>query len=128
MYNNFNKVIIIGNLGHDPEIRYTQSGMAVTTLNVAISETKQDQKKYTDWFNIVCLGKLAENTGKYLKKGRQVFVDGKLQNRVWENKEGNKSIITEIIAKQVIFLGNKDADRNSKDVTENKKGKEDIPF
>lgn len=139
MFLGFNKVIIIGYLGHNPEVRYTQSGIAVTTLNIAVSEQRKDEqgiKSYTDWFNVVCLGKPAENAGIYLKKGRQVFVEGKLQNRIWENKLGYKNIITEIITKQIIFLGNKDNNMPLHDKSKdekityraNKNNKEDIPF
>ena len=107
----FNKVIIIGFLGHDPEIRYTQSGIAVTTLNIAVSERRKDKDDwvtYTDWFNVICLGKSAESVEKFLRKGRQVFIEGKLQNRLWEDQNGNKNVITEIITRQIIFLGKND--------------------
>jgi len=131
----FNRVLIIGFLGHDPEIRYTQAGIAVTTLNIAISEkhkVNDDWIDHTDWFNIVCLGKSAENVGKYLKKGRQIFVEGKLQNRLWEDKNGNSHIITEVITKKIIFLGRQEFTKKIK--TENEKSKpkdllkDDIPF
>jgi single-strand DNA-binding protein len=125
----FNKILIIGVLGHDPEIRYTRSGMAITTLNVAIYDKKNNGDTWensTDWFNVVCLGKSAENIGKFLKKGRQIFVDGKLQNRLWTNKQGQKSLITEIIAKQVIFLGKQDfLDQNT---NLNNNDSKDVPF
>jgi len=133
----FNKTLIIGYLGHDPEVRYTKSGMAVTTLNVAISERRKNGEEwtqYTDWFNIICLGKSAENVGKFLKKGRQIFVEGKLQNRIWEDKQGNKNLITEVIAKQIIFLGKQENTSYSSDKKKNNPKetsdslKNDIPF
>lgn len=134
----FNKVIILGYLGHDPEIRYTKSGIAVTTLNVAISENRKNKNEWsvqTDWFNVICLGKTAESVGKFLKKGQLILVDGKLQNRLWENKNGNKSIITEIITKQIIFLGRRSIEENSgnknynSSVSKEKIGNsEDVPF
>jgi len=133
----FNKTLIIGYLGHDPEVRYTKSGMAVTTLNVAISERRKNGEEwtqYTDWFNIICLGKSAENVGKFLKKGRQIFVEGKLQNRIWEDKQGNKNLITEVIAKQIIFLGKQESTSYSpekKKITLKEPSdslKSDIPF
>jgi single-strand DNA-binding protein len=134
----FNKVIVLGYLGHDPEIRYTKSEIAVTTLNIAVSENRKYKNEWslqTDWFNVICLGKTAENVGKFLKKGQLVLVDGKLQNRLWENKSGNKNIITEIITKQIIFLGKRNVeDNNISDSPSKKVFKEkmeennDVPF
>lgn len=134
----FNKVTILGHLGHDPEIRYTKSGIAVTTLQIAVSENKKQNNEWsieTDWFSIICLGSSAENVGKYLKKGHLVLVDGKLQNRLWENKNGDKNIVTEIITKQIIFLGKRIIQEESiekqRHVNTNKQSREnndDIPF
>lgn len=121
MFLGFNRIIIIGLLGNDPEMRYTKSGIAVTTLNIAISEKRKvnvEWKTYTDWFNVICLGKSAENAGKFLKKGRQVLIEGKLQNRLWENKQGLKNVITEIIAKQIIFLGTQEGYNKEKNNTQ----------
>lgn len=103
-----NKVMIIGNLGNDPEIRYTQGGQAVANFNVATNEkwTSKDGKKQerTEWHKVVVWGKQAENCGKYLKKGRTVHVEGKLQTRDWQDKDGNKRYTTEIVAHSVLFL------------------------
>ena len=105
-----NKVILIGRLGRDPEISYTASGQAVARLSLATSEEWRDKatgekKERTEWHRIVVWGKQGENCGAYLAKGRQIYVEGRLQTREWEDKEGNKRYITEIIAGNVTFLG-----------------------
>lgn len=107
-----NKVILIGNLGADPEVRFTPSGQAVANFRIATSESwtdKQGQKQErTEWHRIVAWGKLAELCGQYLAKGRQCFIEGKLQTREWTDKEGKKNWTTEVIANQVTFLGGRD--------------------
>jgi len=123
-----NKVTIIGNLGRDPEPRHTPQGMAVTTFSIATSESwtdKEGQKQErTEWHRIVTWNKLAELCAKYLAKGRQVYVEGKLQTRNWEDKEGNKRYTTEIVANTVQFLGsNNGANANNSSSTQN-----DDPF
>jgi single-strand DNA-binding protein len=104
-----NKVILIGNLGQDPEVRYTQGGQAVAELRVATNEAwtdKQGQRQErTEWHRVVVWGKSAENCGKFLAKGRSVYVDGRLQTREWNDKEGNKRYTTEIVANDIQFLG-----------------------
>lgn len=105
-----NKVIIIGRLGNDPEIRYTPSGSAVANFSVATSDTWKDKttgekKERTEWHRIVAWDKLGENCGKYLSKGRQVYVEGRLQTRSYDDKEGVKRYTTEIVAQDVQFLG-----------------------
>ncbi len=104
-----NKAIIIGNLGRDPEVRFTPSGRAVAKFSVATTEKWTDQQgqkqEKTEWHNIVVWGKQAETCGQYLAKGRQVFVEGRITNRSYDDKDGNKSYITEIIARDVRFLG-----------------------
>ncbi|MBI5887041.1 MAG: single-stranded DNA-binding protein [Deltaproteobacteria bacterium] len=107
-----NKVILVGNLGKDPEIRYTTSGMAVAKFSLATSETrtKDGQKEEkTEWHNIVAFGKLAEICGEYLAKGKQIYIDGKIQYRSYDDKEGNKKYITEIVANEMRMLGAKGA-------------------
>jgi single-strand DNA-binding protein len=105
-----NKVIILGRLGQDPEIKYTQSGMAVTNFSLATSEfwndkaTGQKQEK-TEWHRIVVWGKLAELSNQYLSKGRQAYIEGRLQTRSWDDKDGNKRYTTEIVANTVQFIG-----------------------
>ena len=104
-----NKVILIGNLGADPEARYTQSGSAVTNFRIATSENwtgKDGQKQErTEWHRIVTFGRLAEHCRDYLSKGRQVYVEGRIQTRDWQDKDGNKRYTTEIVANTVQFLG-----------------------
>jgi single-strand DNA-binding protein len=107
-----NKVILIGNLGADPEVRFTPGGQAVANFRIATSESwtdKQGQKQErTEWHRIVVWGKLAELCGEYLAKGRQCYVEGKLQTREWTDKEGKKNYTTEVVANQVTFLGGRD--------------------
>lgn len=106
-----NRVFLIGFLGNDPEVRYTPGGTAVANFNLATSETrnKNGQKETkTEWHKVVAFGKVAEICGEYLAKGRQVYVEGKLQTRSWEDKDGNKRTSTEIVAGTVRLLGKKD--------------------
>lgn len=103
-----NKAMIIGRLGNDPEVRYAQSGTAMGNFNLATNEawtdkTGQRQEK-TEWHRIVVFGKQAENCAKYLKKGRQAYVEGRIQTREWEDRDGNKRTTTEIVAQTVQFL------------------------
>jgi single-strand DNA-binding protein len=109
-----NKVILIGNLGSDPELRYTPNGAAVATLSVATNEVWKDndgnQQQRTEWHRVVLWRKLAEVAGQYLKKGSQVYVEGRLQTRSWDDKDGVKRYTTEIIGNNMQMLGRKDAD------------------
>lgn len=103
-----NKVTIIGNLGRDPEVRYTQSGTAVCTLRIGATERRKEGdswKDHTEWFTVISFGKTAENAGRFLKKGRQIFVEGRLQTRSWQDKENQTRYTTEVVANQIIFLG-----------------------
>lgn len=104
-----NKVILIGNLGADPEVRFTPGGQAVANFRIATSESwvdKNGQKQErTEWHRIVVWGKLAELCGEYLKKGRQCYVEGRLQTREWTDKENRKNYTTEVVANAVTFLG-----------------------
>ena len=108
MNRGLNKVMIIGNLGHDPEMRYTPSGRPVTTFSVAASRSwnTADGERHTDteWFNVVTWGNLAEICKQYLTKGQQVYVEGRLQTRSWEDKDGQKRYTTELVANQVTSL------------------------
>lgn len=105
-----NKVILIGNLGQDPEVRYTPGGLAIANLSIATTEswndknTGQKQEK-TEWHRVVVMGKLAELCKQYLSKGRQVYVEGGLQTRQWQDKEGQTRYTTEVRAQSVQFLG-----------------------
>jgi len=105
-----NKVILIGNLGKDPEVRYTSGGQAVCHFSIATSErwknkTNGEWEERTEWHNIVVWGKQAELCKEYLSKGRTVYIEGRLQTRSWEDKEGNKRYTTEVVATNVRFLG-----------------------
>ncbi len=105
-----NKAILIGNLGRDPEVRYLPSGQAKASFTVATSESYTDRQgakqDRTDWHNIVVWGKQAELCGQYLKKGRQVYIEGRISNRSYEAKDGTgKRYVTEIVALRVQFLG-----------------------
>lgn len=104
-----NKVILVGNLGADPEIRYTPSGLAIANFRIATTESyknKEGQKEdKTEWHRIVTFGKLAEICGEYLNKGKQVYIEGRIQTRDWEDKEGNKRYTTEIVCNQMQMLG-----------------------
>jgi len=102
-----NKVIIVGNLGRDPEVRFTQGGAAVCNLSVAVGErVKKGEawEDHTEWFRVVVFGKTAENAGQYLQKGRQVYVEGKLRQREYE-KDGQKQRSTEVVADVLQWLG-----------------------
>lgn len=107
-----NKVILVGNLGRDPEVRYLEGGTAVANFPLATSETYKDKQgrrvEHTEWHNIVVWRGLAEVTEKYLKKGMQVYVEGKLRTRSWDDKEGNKKYTTEIVADNMTILSRKE--------------------
>lgn len=105
-----NKVLLIGRLGSNPEVRYTGGGAAVANFNIATSESWNDKnsgqrQERTEWHRIVVWGKLAELCNQYLSKGRQVYVEGRLQTRQWDDKDGNKRYTTEVVANTVQFLG-----------------------
>ena len=154
-----NKVILIGNLGKDPEVRYTPGGQAVANFTIATNENwtgKDGQKQErTEWHRIVVWGKTAEICGEYLSKGRQVYIEGRLQTREWTNKEGQKQYTTEVVANPVggvVFLAGgergqgrgaragggapegdfgpppADMDQGSQPAGGNKPAEDDIPF
>ncbi len=104
-----NKVILVGNLGRDPELRYTQNGQAVANFSVATTDrwnSKEGQREErTEWHRIVAWGKTAELCAQYLSKGRSVYIEGRIQSREWEDREGQKRNTTEIVAQTVQFLG-----------------------
>jgi single-strand DNA-binding protein len=104
-----NKAIVLGNLGRDPELRHTASGKAVATLRLATNEQWNDQagerQERTEWHSVVVWGRQAENCNQYLKKGRTVYVEGRLQTRKWQDKEGQDRYTTEIVADRVQFIG-----------------------
>ena len=108
-----NKVMLIGHLGSDPELRYTEGNVPVVSFNVATNESYKDQNgnmvERTEWHRIVAWRKLAELFGEYLKKGSKVYLEGKLQTRSWDDKDGNKRYTTEIVVSEFTFLDSKGA-------------------
>lgn len=123
-----NKVMIIGNLGQEPEMRYTANGNAQTAFSVATNESWTDRagakQERTEWFSVVCWNKLAETCAQYLAKGRQVYIEGRLQTRSWDGQDGQKHYRTEVIADTVRFLGTRaDAPDVDPPLDEN-----DLPF
>jgi len=112
MARGINKVILVGNLGNDPDVRYTANGAAVSNISIATSESWKDkesgeQQEKTEWHRVVFFGKLAEIVAEYLKKGSQVYVEGRLQTRKWQDKEGNDRYTTEIVANEMQMLGSR---------------------
>ncbi|HZW59077.1 MAG TPA: single-stranded DNA-binding protein [Woeseiaceae bacterium] len=110
MARGINKVIVVGNLGQDPETRYMPSGAAVTNMTVATNETWKDkqtgeQKERTEWHRVAMFGRLAEIAAEYLRKGSQVYIEGKLRTRKWQDKQGQDRYTTEIIADEMQMLG-----------------------
>ncbi|MEX1071179.1 MAG: single-stranded DNA-binding protein [Anaerolineales bacterium] len=111
MSRGLNKVMVIGNLGRDPEMRYTPSGRPVTTFSVASGRSwtsaEGERRSETEWFNVVAWGSLAEICNQYLKKGQQVYIEGRLQTRRWDDEQGNKRTATEVVAREMIMLGDR---------------------
>ena len=112
-----NKVMIIGNLGRDPEMRYTPSGKPVTSFSLASSRTwvsaDGERREETEWFNVVAWGNLAEICNQHLMKGQQVYIEGRLQTRCWEDDNGQRHFRTEVVANEMIVLGNRVRDEIS---------------
>ncbi len=106
-----NKVILVGNLGRDPEVRYTPDNNAITNISIATTDTWKDKsgekQERTEWHRVAFFGKLAEIAGEYLKKGSQVYVEGRLQTRKWQDKEGQERYTTEIVADRMQMLGSR---------------------
>jgi single-strand DNA-binding protein len=109
MAKSVNKVILVGNLGKDPELKHTSSGTAVATMTLATNERYKDRngewQDRTEWHNVVLWQRLAEIAAEYLRKGRSVYVEGRLQTRSWEDKQGQKRYTTEIVASDLVLLG-----------------------
>ena len=122
-----NKVMIIGQLGHDPDMRYTPSGKPVTSFSVTVTRTwvtaEGERREATEWFNVVAWGNLAELCNQDLRKGRRVYVEGHLQTRSWEDQSGQKHFRTELVANEMIMLdsrpGSSEVDYASSDEEEN---------
>jgi len=133
-----NKVILIGNLGADPELRYTPSGTPVVTFRMATTERWRDKEgnlqDHTEWHRIVAWGKLAETCGEWLKKGSQVYIEGRLRTRSWEDRNGNRRYTTEIRADTLRMLGRREEaipeppplEEPPEELTP--EGEEDLPF
>lgn len=115
-----NKVILIGNLGKDPEVRYMPSGDAITNITLATTDTWKDKngekQERTEWHRVAFFSKLAEIAGEYLKKGSQVYVEGRLQTRKWQDKDGQDRYTTEIVADRMQMLGSRAGGGNSFEV------------
>ena len=113
-----NKVILLGNLGNDPDTKYTQGGMAICTLSIATTSVRKDkdgnQQEKTEWHRVKLFGKLGEIAGEYLKKGRQVYIEGRIEYGSYE-KDGVKRSVTEVVADDVEFLTPKDATRKQEE-------------
>ena len=127
-----NKVTLIGHLGRDPEIRFMPSGSAVANFSVATSESWKDKdgnkEERTEWHRVVVFGKLAEICNQYLSKGKQVYLEGRLQTREWEDRDGNKRTTTEVVVTEMIMLGGRsDAEGNDKKKAADKPPPEDAP-
>lgn len=110
MARGINKAILIGNLGNDPDIRYTASGTAIANISLATAESWRDknsgeQQERTEWHRIVFFGRLAEIVGEYLRKGSQIYVEGRIQTRKWQDKQGNDRYTTEVVANEMQMLG-----------------------
>lgn len=127
-----NKVQIIGRLGRDPELRYSQSGSPVCTLSVATDEgyTDRDGKKVdrTEWHRVVLYSKAAENCNQFLKKGSLVYVEGSLQTRKWQDQQGQDRFSTEIKAQRVQFLDKKDGGKSGSSFPSESSGMDNVPF
>lgn len=139
MSRGLNKVMLIGNLGRDPEMRYTPAGRPVTSFSIATNRTwnTSDGERHTetDWFNIVTWGTLAEICKQHLTKGQQVFIEGRLQTRRWDDKEGNKHTTTEVVASEMLILGDHRAasseqveEASERDVFDNRTEEDEFPF
>jgi single-strand DNA-binding protein len=134
-----NKVFLIGNLGQDPEVRHTNSGQPVANLRLATSRRVKDRDgnwgDQTEWHSVVCFARTAETAGQYLRKGSKVFVEGRLQTRSWEDREGKKQYRTEVVAEQLKFLDSRGGGGESNgsfsgrgDDAGEMPGDDDIPF
>jgi len=136
-----NKVFLIGNLGQDPEVRHTNSGQPVANLRVATSRRFKDRDgnwgDQTEWHSVVCFGRTAENVGQYLRKGSKVFVEGRIQTRSWDDREGKKQYRTEVVAENLRFLDSKGGEGggapsgggySSRDEGQDFPSDDDIPF
>ncbi|MBM4466557.1 MAG: single-stranded DNA-binding protein [Chloroflexi bacterium] len=132
MSRGLNKVMIIGKLGRNPEMRYTPSGKAVTSFSVATNRSwvnaEGEHREDTEWFNVVAWGNLAEICKQYLTTGQQVYVEGRLQTRVWEDESGKKHYRTELVANEMIMLGERRGTEGAEETRERGAGFESSEF
>lgn len=136
MARGLNKVMIIGNLGHDPELRRTPSNRPVASFSVATdrnwTSAAGEKRSQTEWFNVVAWGNLAEICSQYLKKGQQVFIEGRLQTRTWQDEQGNKSSTVEVIASEMLMLaggkGKNDEPEANEALETYPEGEDEFPF
>jgi single-strand DNA-binding protein len=130
MSRGLNKVMVIGHLGKDPEMRYTPSGRPVTTFTVAVSRSCNtadgERRTETEWFNIVAWGNLAEICKQYLYKGQQVYIEGRLQTRRWEDKESQKHTSVEVVANEMMMLGDRRDNNKAQESDQEVEGPEPI--
>lgn len=127
-----NKWIGIGNVGQDPELQHTGSGTAVTTISVACSERRKDASgeytEHTEWVRVVCWGRTAENVAKFLRKGREVYVEGRLQTRTYTDRDGQERRSTEVVAQQVTFLRGGSGERSQQAPARASFADDGVPF
>ena len=127
-----NKVILIGNLGKDPEVKYLDSGVAVANFSLATTENYKNKEgervSQTEWHNVVLWRGLAEVAEKWLKKGSSVYIEGKIRTRKWEDKEGNTRYSTEILGDNMTMLGGKPSSEGTTATTQESDSKDDLPF
>ncbi|MSQ15247.1 MAG: single-stranded DNA-binding protein [Dehalococcoidia bacterium] len=127
-----NKVMIIGNVGREPEMRFTANGTAVTTFTVAVNRVgggqDNERREETEWFRIVTWEKLAENCNQYVSKGKRLYVEGRLQTRSWEGNDGQKRYTTELVASNVIFLDRRDPSGAAGEEVSEDIEPDDLPF
>jgi single-strand DNA-binding protein len=130
MAKGLNKVMVIGHAGRDPEMRYIPSGKPVTSFSVATSRSwtnsEGERRQETEWFNVVAWGNLAEICKQHIRKGQQVYVEGRLQTRSWEDHEGKKRFRTELVANEMILLGDRRGASEAAESTD--EGEEEFPF
>ncbi len=132
MARGLNKVMVIGHLGADPEMRYTPSGRAVTTFRLASSRSwktpEGERRSETEWFNIVSWGNLAEICNRYLNKGKQVYIEGRLHTRHWDDSDGNKRSTVEVVANEMIMLGDRREGDAEEDAAADFGDSDEFPF
>ena len=132
MAGSVNKVILVGNLGQDPESRFTPQGTAVTNLSVATNESWKDQngetQDRTEWHRVVMYGRMAETAVEYMRKGQMVYVEGRLQTRSWEDKEGMKRYSTEVVGNAFTMLGRRNVDGGGAPPASQPSNDDDLPF